>query len=301
MKISIHGASTLNFFTEKIHEGFALISDKDNLFDIFQIHASPMSLEEDKTILRQLRLHTEPRYTIIHRPDELLLHPELLSFFEANPQEKLIFLGDLTLGHPFWSSRKRYIKVIPHPFINLDLPPEPGKQFVLGAFTAWGEMRKLDHYLGLVDEILKTTKAESFLLKIGGTLFGKPLSQEDIQDSRIEVASEFFIPHFNVQLYHLNGTKRVGESSGSLHRGITIPIIFEANGAERLEDIVMIKIDADDKLNQINFKKAALEISKVVEAKLWEGLFLNNVRAAQLNTPLSFAKKILEFHHHLMK
>ena len=61
-------------------------------------------------------------------------------------------------------------------------------------------------------------------------------------------------PLFNTQLYHLHGAVRTGESSGSVHTRACVPVIFEMNGAERVERLEVVRVpyanaaDADSAL-----------------------------------------------------
>lgn len=111
--------------------------------------------------------------------------------------------------------------------------------------------------------------------------------------SFVKVVDGPFVPHFNVQLYHLKGKKRYGESSGSLHRGISIPVVFEANGAERLENIRCIKIKADDDLHLINFEEAAAETLELAEGG-FQDILSHNKRSALKNSVGSFARSVIK-------
>ena len=257
--ISLKGAKTLHHFSEALIPHLGLSEDE---FEIIQIHASPASIEEDIALLNYARRNKNSRKFLIHRPDELLSRSPLKKFFEEYPLEKLIFLGDLIFKDQFWNARKLHSQIIPHPFLDFSLPYKLNDKFVVGAYTIWGEMRKLEHYLELVTEISRIDKEKKFAFMIGGTLNGKPLPE---LGNEIIISSNSFTPHFNVQLYHLNDKKRFGESSGSLHRGISVPVIFEANGMERLESMKIIKIDADDELREINYKKAAEQIFELTQ------------------------------------
>jgi hypothetical protein len=147
-------------------------------------------------------------------------------------------------------------------------------------------MRSLSHYSLLVEQL----KDRDFLeFRIGGRGVG-----DFAVPSRVQLSKEYFTPHFNVQLYHLLGKKRYGESSGSLHRGISVPVIFEANGAERLEGFKAIKVDADDDLKNINFEKAAAEILALAKNGIDPVLEINK-SVAQKNSVGFFARSALAF------
>jgi hypothetical protein len=273
MSINIIGASTLKRFTAAITESLKVL-DHQGDFDLIQVHASPVSRHEDFKILEEAELTGRKKKYLVHRPDELLLYQELMRFFENHTKIEIILLGDLVLDDPFWKKRKKIIKVIPHPYFTLDFPDQMKSKITVGAFASWGEMRKLEHYLRFLETLLGLDSKQKFIGKIGGWFNGRALDEKVLQclieihkfkirlGKDLILASSSFLPHVNVQLYHLNGKKRLGESSGSLHSGISLPVIFEANGMERLEDIEVIKISADDYLNDIDFKSAAQKLLK---------------------------------------
>lgn len=290
MKIKIFGSLSLKHFTDRLIKAFSTLSGSDFLFDLYQIHGAPHSFEEDKFLISELKKSPRPFLILIHRPDELLIRPELVKFFEDDPKIKIIFLGDLMLMHPFWKERQEYIRVLTHPYLDHSLPTKIEGAFTIGSYTSWGEMRDLKHFLNLVDEL----KNPRFMAMVGGTLNGLPLTQSMLGRDDIKVMPDFFMPHFNVQLYHLMGKKRLGESSGSLHRGISIPVIFEANGMERLENIRAIKVTADNDLGDIDFKSAALQIAQLSDGAI-ENWINHNLASARTNTPERFASEICIF------
>jgi hypothetical protein len=292
MDIRIHGAATLDKFTAELLKGFDQIPEEDYLFELFQLHASPQSIVEDLEILEKIKKHTTAKFILIHRPDELLLNPELKLAFEQHAEWKLIFLGDLPLKDPFWQKRKKQIEVIPHFYTSLNTAPKSAV-YSIGTFTSWGEMRKLEHYLELVQTLKQSKLAGSMEFIIGGTLNGSALSLADIDDATIKISETAFVPHFNVQLYHLHGKKRLGESSGSLHAGVSIPVIFEANGMERIEGVKAIKIPANDDLSQIDYALAAGEIVEMIEQHEVEKHLKHNLRQARLNTSVDFANRVI--------
>lgn len=289
MRIRVWGASTLRGFTDCISLAFQAQSaysmeEKDFDFALIQLHGAPQATEEDAEILEATSQIKVPKIYLIHRPDEILLQLRVSSYFESHPEAQIIFLGDLVLSLPFWQKRISKIQVIPHPFMDVSMPKETDKA-VVGSFTSWGEMRKLEHFLQLT-EMLKSS--DRFCFKVGG-------SGIDAQSlpPHVELSKEFFVPHFNVQLYHLNERKRLGESSGSLHRGVSVPVIFEANGMERLENINVVKVLADDDLKRIDFKGAASQIIKVHEECLKPWLESNRQSACK-NSPGGFALSVLK-------
>lgn len=288
MKSFIFGATTLKHFTGPIETGFRELNLPQNPdFEIYQIHASPQSIEQDLKLLELAKLSKSKKIFLLHRPDELLKVPELKVFFEENPAVSIVVLGDLVLNLEFWQERKLHISVIPHPFLSLDFPVKDSEKYVIGSFTSWGEMRKLGHLF----ELFKHLPADKFECRVGGTLDGRALTIKDVP-AGVRLASEPFVSHFNVQLYHLNGKKRIGESSGSLHRGVSIPVIFEANGIERVEGLKVVKIEADDELKNPDYKRAAAEIVQLTSA-IDEHLKFNFDLASK-NLPRDFATSFLK-------
>lgn len=290
MTLRIWGASTLNGFTDSIASGFrqegvAVLNEGFTDLALIQIHGSPAARYEDEKIIEATQFLNIPKAYLIHRPDEALMCPFICDHFERHPTAKLIFLGDLIFRYPFWETRRAFSVVIPHPHLDLSLPSTANRPIV-GAFTSWGEMRSVKHYFALVEYLVDRNLFE---FRIGGTGLNKANIPKPIQ-----YAMEPFVPHFNVQLYHLLGKKRYGESSGSLHRGVSIPIIFEANGAERLEGFRAIKIEADEDLKSIQFDRAANEISKIATEGI-DRILESNLKVAKKNSVRHFAKIAMAF------
>lgn len=288
MNLKIWGASTLTRFTNSISEGFRRIGVSSNetlpfTAGLAQIHGAHQSANEDLEILNETLDSVFPVAYLIHRPDEILENHNLMSKISKLNSPRFILLGDLILQIPFWSTRRNRCKIIPHPFTDLTLPP-PDHKPIVGSFTSWGEMRKLEHYLQLISEF---KDKEKFEFRIGGPGLDKAKTPD-----YVHISTDFFVPHFNVQLYHWKGKKRLGESSGSLHCGISIPIIFEANGAERLEQLFVIKVDADENLTEIQFKAAAEKIEKIAANNLNQSLEYN-LKQAQQNSIESLAHSVL--------
>ncbi len=276
---------TLRHFIEAL---LLQLAGRNGELELIQIHAAPGLLAEGLELLASSAESSTPRKILIHRPDELLLNPELRNFFEAHPRERLVFLGDLVFREEFWRRRRPCSPVIPYPHLDLSLPRAVDGGCVVGAFTTWGELRKLEHYQALVEELSCRDTAGKLRFVIGGTLNGKPLP--DLGE-KIRRSPHRFVPHFNVQLYHLNGRKRFGESSGSLHGGVTISVIFEANGAERIEGITVVKVAADDELRRIDFARAAEAILAIVEQGV-DRVLEENLRRARKNSIEKFVEEI---------
>ncbi len=304
MKVQIHGASTLRSFTDSITNGFleagSDVVTRNPDVHFIQVHSSPESLLEDLEILKATE-HITKAIFLFHRPDEFLLHEHMKTFFNDR-KVPIVLFGDLVQSE-FWNHRKDETRIIPHPFFNLARPSlSYDEKIIVGAWTNWGEMRNLEHFFKLCSAIKKIDLDERFSFYAGGFLNGKLLDNKILQSElmklpmndgpAIEHSEEIFIPHFNTQLFHLNGKKRLGESSGSLHRGITIPVIFEANRAEEIENLKAIKIHADDELTVIDFGRAAQEIVGLTDDG-YEKWLQFNLRSAQHNLPVDFARKIL--------
>lgn len=275
-------ASTLASFTEAIRPGLVNLGGSTTLI---QIHGSPAARDEDRSLLDRAREISGSKVFLLHRPDEILLDAELRRYFELHPESRLLFLGDLIYRETFWAQRRALCRVIPHPQLDLSLPT-PSVKLIVGAFTSWGEMRDPRHYFELVNHLSLDPKFE---FRIGGTgLEGVSVPKT------VQITTEPFVSHFNVQLYHLQGRKRYGESSGSLHRGVSIPVIFEANGAERLEGLHVIKIQADDELQTIEFARAADEIMSLTAAEFEQAL-RENWNAASRNSVARFGRDVAQF------
>ena len=333
MKLLILSPSTLASFTEALRFGFhqngvEALENQIGLesqspinfgnvanFALIQIHGSPAAKTEDENNLNRARELSCTIVYLIHRPDEALLNPILLNYFKQNLDSKFIFLGDLIFRDPFWSARRHQSLVLPHPCFDNSLPL-PSRKFIVGAFTSWGEMRDPEHFFALAKCLAKheatlparhlseslnsdlrdnspksnNPQVESFFeFAIGGTGLDHTLIPPFIR-RRLDP----FVPHFNVQLYHLHGKKRQGESSGSLHRGISIPVIFEANGAERLEGFQAIKIVADEELQTIDFDQAAREIVKLASGGI-DDILIHHLKLASANHFGAFAQSVLDF------
>ena len=289
MNVKIWNAPALGAFTASLESGLRAVgADCGGAqtvdFGIAQIHGAPHSAFADQLILEKCRNSEFPIVCLIHRPDEALDNRDLMSAVAAFEPLRFVFLGDLVLRSPFWRERSARCTVIPHPFTDLSMPSENGP-WIVGSFTSWGEMRKIEHALKLFEE-LRASRLFSF--RVGGPGFSGAILPRDVA-----VAQKFFVPHFNVQLYHLRGRKRIGESSGSLHRGVTIPVIFEANGAERLEGLRAIKVDADDALARADFAGAARAIEALARDGLPQALRANH-KQALLNSPAAFARALLK-------
>lgn len=298
----IKGSPTLDHFSKALEACVDSMSCQNSLY---QIHAAPDSLESDIEIFKELIQTSEPSLVLIHRPDELVLNLDLLNYLKKTTHHKFIFFGDLGLQNSIYNKLNYHI--LPHPYLSIETT-SLAYPHTVGSFTSWGEMRDLKHYLDLVLAFrdLDTTNIQ---FKIGGTLNKQSLTPQKFLDwlkksqynpaqslylqETVQIKIEPFIPTFNTQLYHLNGKKRLGESSGSLHRGITIPVIFEANHIEKFEDISLIKINADQNLQSIDYKRASQDILNLSQNRnSLESTLSRNLDYAKTNLPQHFCEKL---------
>lgn len=109
MRIKLIGAATLKKFTETISkglndEGHIIVGDTPDL-SIIQIHGSPQSLKEDLQIIDEVGPCKKNLKFLIHRPDEVLLCPDLKEYFSKHHDFNYVFLGDLPFLNEFWRSR----------------------------------------------------------------------------------------------------------------------------------------------------------------------------------------------------
>lgn len=298
----IKGSPTLDHFSKALEASVNSTSCQNSLY---QIHAAPDSLQTDIEIFEELIKTSKQSLVLIHRPDELVLNLDLLNGLEKTTHHKFIFFGDLGLQHPIY--KKLNYHILPHPYLSIEITSLEYPHTV-GSFTSWGEMRDLKHYLDLV-LAFRDLDTKNIQFNIGGTLNKQSLTPQKFLDwlkksqynpaqslylqETVQIKTEPFIPAFNTQLYHLNGKKRLGESSGSLHRGITIPIIFEANHIEKFEGISLIKIKADEDLSSIEYKRAAQDIINLSQNRsLLESTLSKNLDYAKTNLPQHFCENL---------
>ena len=252
----------------------------DARFTIVQIHGAPTAHEADLALISELPsivASSQVCLILLHRPDEIRdTLPELapcLARLETS-RVALVMLGDLLIDDPYYQIPNLERCVIPHGFFNV--PAQPIRPFVvIGSHTTWGEMRSPVRVLGLI-QALQDLEVD---LPVVGYLGGTPaelVSKEGLvtalkqcnatRDSTVQTldaasweawkanpsshtifvrqgeALPDFDPTFNVQLYHYGQSVRRGESSGSLHASSGIPVVFEMNGAERIEGLRVIKV-----------------------------------------------------------
>lgn len=301
LKTYFSNPSSLNLFLSNIKPSFLtrgfqeVFSLREADLHFVQIHGSPRSIKQDMSILEFCLINKSPMMIcLVHRPDELVLYPELVALFSKANFDKVILLGDF-VPNLLKESTNSDIVVIAHPYTDLNRPDLKSK-VTFGSFTSFGEMRSLDHCCRLFKEIYEELGSQ-VNYQLGGLVNDRPLSKQDLKYSFIELKEELFYPHFNFQLFHLNGSKRFAESSGALHRGISIPVIFEANGIERVEGVKVIKVNADDALQKIDFAKTVQEVARLIRSGDYKDWLDHNMLRARENTPDHFAlavQKILK-------
>ncbi len=316
-KVSIFGAKTLEKYTEGIlAQGFKnnswVVEDNAEAV-VYQIHGAPQSEEDDKVILEQIKqdivkTDSTKRVVLLHRPDEIQLRfPELQEILKtAKKQIGLTFLGDMHANDSFFESPNLVKKVIPHGFFSISekLQVEP---IVIGSHTTWGEMRSIEHIFKLLGEIF--IKESSIIGYVGGkpkeqlevaqltkewNRYNSNLSvtfldshRDDTPSSNknvIFVDSENINPKgfglsFNVQLYYLNNKIRTGESSGSVHSSIGVPVILEMNGSEVIENLKVIKVPygSRDDIDSIDFKLGAELILDAIRSESYKDMLKHNL------------------------
>lgn len=311
MKIRVLYADRLKAFSSPIvtallDDGVTVVGAEASAgvdVNFLQIHASPFSLREDLRFIDVCLRSPNPTVTLVHRPDELILAETLLEKVTALKPQTVILMGD-HIPEAFRSAVTSPIEIIPHPYTDLSLPSTL-QPVVIGTFTSFGEVRRLKDVLGVFDAIRNVAGAATPNIRfaLGGIFDEKSLTKALLieQGSRefstslldsIDVRDEPFLPHFHTQLYHLHDRKRYCESSGSLHRGISIPVIFEANNIEHVEGIRVIKVAADDDLQRVEYREAAQKILQLIASdKISEWLNHNHQRALK-NQPSHFARRL---------
>jgi hypothetical protein len=305
---------------------------------VVQIHGSPEAEAEDRILLalaeNRLRTKKSPTAILLHRPDEIELRfsAELGCWkFSSSSRAAFVLLGTMFATARFLSETGLPTQVIPHGFFNSDERRQEDP-IVVGAHTGWGEMRSLKHAI----QLLAALFAEAGDLPIVGYLGGGPkreLELTKIDELLVEAGLKAFelvhvsqlrlpvelapypriiISHegapppglgltFNLQLYHLNGTVRRGESSGSLHRGLSVPVILEMNGAEVLEDLRVIKVPYSDPLDasSADWNTAAMQILADVRSGDYRAHLAHNAAQAKKFSPQSVAEQYIELFQRL--
>lgn len=318
-KVKVVGAKTLEKYTEGILvQGFKNnsweVSDDAEII-VYQIHGAPQSEEDDKVILEQIKQDlvkddSIKRAILLHRPDEIQLRfPELVDILKTSKNQiGLTFLGDMHVSD--FDAPNLVKKVIPHGFFSISekLQIEP---VVIGSHTTWGEMRSIEHIFKLLGEVFRKNSS------IVGYVGGKPKEQLDSgflknewselnPDIEVEVLDahkdtfdsskknvifvdsenvepENFGLSFNVQMYYLNEKVRTGESSGSVHSSVGVPVILEMNGSEIIEDVKVIKVpySSQEDINSVDFKAGAELILNSINDKSYVEMLKHNLEQSK--------------------
>ena len=324
-KVRILGAKTLSKYTEGIlvqgfkNNSWEISGGAESV--IYQIHGAPQSEEDDGVILEQIKQDLTKddsikRVILLHRPDEIQLRfPELSDILKtAKKRTGLTFLGDMHVNDSFFEAPNLVKKVIPHGFFSISekLQIDP---IVIGSHTTWGEMRSIEHIFKLLGGILRKNNA------IVGYVGGKPKDQLDLEFLKDEwnklnpdvgvtflnahkdtldstkknvifVDSENIEPEnfglsFNVQIYYLNDKVRTGESSGSVHSSVGVPVILEMNGSEVIEDLKVIKVPygSKDDITSVDFKAGAELILESINNKSYVKMLKHNLTQSKKFNP----------------
>jgi hypothetical protein len=116
-------------------------------------------------------------------------------------------------------------------------------------------------------------------------------------------AAPSFDVTFNVQLYHYGERIRIGESSGSLHASAGIPVIFEMNGSERIENLKTIKVpysnpnDAD----AADIDSAARQIATLLDTGEYSQMLIHNREMTRVWNNQGVARLYIDFLESLAK
>lgn len=284
-------------------------------WSIIQLHGSPAAYDADLEMIRDIpdiAARSAACIVLVHRPDEIKdTIPQLSTVLAALPARVgLVMLGDLLIEDPFYQTSNLQRRVIPHGFFDTQVTcmRDP---VIIGSHTTWGEMRSVDHALVLLKAVSEVGPREPLLAYLGG-IPAETLSHATISAivDRLELTHVFelrdlhsevwrdelasvhrntiflnageplknFDVTFNLQLYHYGRRVRMGESSGSLHSSSGIPVVFEMNGAERLENIKTVKVpyrDRDD-VNTADYSSAAQQIVKLINSGDYRQLLDHN-------------------------
>lgn len=307
---------------------------------VYQIHGAPQAEENDKIIINKIKRETVQddgikRVILLHRPDEIQLrYPELKNILtNANNPLGLVMLGDMHIDDDFFKAKNVERQVIPHGFfenIPTKLQSDP---IIVGSHTTWGEMRSTEHVLKLLGEIYRSKDGQT----IAGYLGGKPKDQLQIKflqeqwnkhntdvsviftdvhdkdaletkrgENIVLVDSTNTMPDgvgltYNVQLYYLNDQVRTGESSGSAHSSVSIPVVLEMNRSEVIEDLKVVKIPygSQDNIGTIDFRKGADLIFQSIRNGNFVEMHKHNLAQSKKFSPIYVANQYKKLFEHL--
>lgn len=290
---------------------------------IYQIHGSVSATSDDETIIVLLQKELaenpdNPVVVLLHRPDEIQDRlPHLQELMTESPRIfGLVFLGDMHIDDQFYATSMAKKKIIPHCFFDVISTPLKSDIIVIGTHTTWGDMRDPIHVLKILGEVFRLSPDKPAY----GYLGGKPANELDLNTLRKtfvrffpDVEVDFQDAHsfqelrptdkrniifvdtknqqpdsleitFNTQLYFYGDKVRTGESSGSLHAGVNIPVILEMNGSEKIERLDVIKVPYDTHtmaIKSADFSRAAALINDVINSGSYITSLKNNLEQAQ--------------------
>ena len=84
-------------------------------------------------------------------------------------------------------------------------------------------------------------------------------------------------------MYYLNDKVRTGESSGSVHSSVGVPVILEMNGSEVIEDLKVIKVPygSVDDINSVDFKAGAELIIDSINNQSYKEMLEHNLNQSK--------------------
>jgi hypothetical protein len=315
--------------------GYKVCSDfSGGEFGIIQIHGSPAAREADLEIIRdipQIVHHLAGSIVLLHRPDEIRDAIPNLRYVLCSlpPKVGVVMLGDLLINDPFYRIPNLERRVIPHGFFELDYA-DSSLPVILGSHTSWGEMRSVQGvitllkavseigslnpvagYLGGIPEEVLSFDSVSTILERKSLTSRFTLCEFDRTNWREQLASvsthtlflnpgtasSGFDVTFNVQMYHYGTQVRFGESSGSLHSSNGIPVIFEMNGSDRIENLKAVKVPYSDSsdVSSADFESAALQIATLVRSGEYKSWLNHNREMAKVWSCNTVGKLYVEF------
>jgi hypothetical protein len=309
-------------------------------FGIIQIHGAPAARKADLEIIQNLPKTTSRLagcVILLHRPDEIRdTIPQLKSILSAVPVTTgLAMLGDLLIDDPFYQLPRLSRRVIPHGFFTIDTEIASAP-IIIGSHTTWGEMRSLKRALQLLKAIAEVGPRNPIIGYLGGAP-AEVLSRDSVSDllAQLDPGNVFtlrdlevklwreeflsatpstiflhagnpppkFDVTFNVQLYHYGEHIRMGESSGSLHASSGIPVIFEMNGSERIENLKTVKVPYSNPkcADAADMKSAGRQIVTLLDSGEYRQMLLHNREVTSLWNNRSVARLYIDFLQGLAK
>lgn len=253
----------------------------------------------------------------------------------------LVFFGPRFAKDKFYPSNTKILKkVIPHGFFPLESHQKLFQEnpVVIGSHTTWGEMRSVEHALRLLGEVFVLNS--KYKKNIVGYLGGKPAEQlqigylksvcekinpevsiafldvrqyssfEEIRNTcasnivfidALDAQPSFFSLTFNAQMYYFGNVIRLGESSGSAHSMVSIPVVAEINDADLVEDMRLIKVpygNAND-INTLDFKQGAKRIVDSIDNNSFRDMWNHNATQSEIWNNDRIGKEYIELFQEL--